>query len=263
MSPPSRTPHAALVMAHPGHELRIHGWLERTRPLTFVLTDGSGHTSSSRLASTTRVLTAAGAQPAGVLYGQLTDREVYQALRAFDADLFLDYARVLAHQFVTHGITVVVGDAREGYNPMHDVCRMMTDAAVALAGRVLHRPISSYQFATVGDPVARPAGATGEPLTLRLDSPELTRKLVASHGYTELAEDVHRALAVTGDAAFGVECLWPIRASVVEPLTDVPEYEAWGEARVSAGHYGQVIRYLEHVRPLEDRLRRLVNEAEP
>ena len=83
MSPPSRTPHAALVMAHPGHELRIHGWLERTRPLPFVLTDGSGHTSSSRLASTTRVLTAAGAQPAGVLYGQLTDREVYQALRAF------------------------------------------------------------------------------------------------------------------------------------------------------------------------------------
>ena len=110
---------------------------------------------------------------------------------------------MLAHQFVTHGITVVVGDVREGYNPMHDVCRMMTDAAVALAGRVLHRPISSYQFATVGDPVARPAGAT------------------------------------------------------------VPEYEAWGEARVSAGHYGQVIRYLEHVRPLEDRLRRLVNEAEP
>ena len=40
---------AALVIAHPGHELRIHHWLERARPVTFVLTDGSGHTDHSRI----------------------------------------------------------------------------------------------------------------------------------------------------------------------------------------------------------------------
>src|SRR4030095_641561 len=28
---------AALVSAHPGHELRVHGWLEIARPLVFVL----------------------------------------------------------------------------------------------------------------------------------------------------------------------------------------------------------------------------------
>src|SRR5207302_1404403 len=31
---------SALLVAHPGHELRVHGWLERERPLVFVLTDG-------------------------------------------------------------------------------------------------------------------------------------------------------------------------------------------------------------------------------
>ena len=34
---------AALVVAHPGHELRVHGWLEVARPVVCVSTDGSGH----------------------------------------------------------------------------------------------------------------------------------------------------------------------------------------------------------------------------
>src|SRR5260221_8686768 len=52
----------ALIIAHPGHELRVHRWLEKTRPLVLVLTDGSGRTAQSRLASTTRILKqAAGA----------------------------------------------------------------------------------------------------------------------------------------------------------------------------------------------------------
>ena len=34
---------AVLVVAHPGHELRVHGWLELARPTVCILTDGSGH----------------------------------------------------------------------------------------------------------------------------------------------------------------------------------------------------------------------------
>src|SRR5438034_752023 len=30
---------AALFIAHPGHELLVHGWLELVRPFVFVLTD--------------------------------------------------------------------------------------------------------------------------------------------------------------------------------------------------------------------------------
>jgi hypothetical protein len=51
----------ALIIAHPGHELRVHHWIEKTRPLVLVLTDGSGRTTQSRLASTTRILEQAGA----------------------------------------------------------------------------------------------------------------------------------------------------------------------------------------------------------
>src|SRR5438552_300306 len=80
MSPTLPGCRAALVIAHPGHELRVHAWVELARPLAFVLTDGSGHTGQSRLASTSRLLERTGAAPGGI-YGRLTDRALYAAIR--------------------------------------------------------------------------------------------------------------------------------------------------------------------------------------
>ena len=60
-----RRPRSALIVAHPGHELRVHAWLEQARPTSFVLTQGDGAAGVSRLPSTTAVLTRAGA-PVGV-----------------------------------------------------------------------------------------------------------------------------------------------------------------------------------------------------
>jgi len=62
---------AILVIAHPGHELRVHGWLEAMAPAVWILTDGSGHTGRSRVDSTTRVLESTGAAP-GPVYGSMS-----------------------------------------------------------------------------------------------------------------------------------------------------------------------------------------------
>ena len=75
------------MIAHPGHELRVHHWLEIAAPQVFVLTDGSGHGGVSRLASTTRLLERAGATP-GPIYGRFSDRDLYHALLARDWPLF-------------------------------------------------------------------------------------------------------------------------------------------------------------------------------
>ena len=85
----------ALVIGHPGHELRVHHWLERVRPVTFVLTDGSGHTDHSRLGSTTQVIERAGATR-GAIYGALTDRALYSAILHEDHALFAQLAQDLA-----------------------------------------------------------------------------------------------------------------------------------------------------------------------
>jgi len=51
---------STLVIAHPGHELRVCHWLELAQPTVFILTDGSGRSGKSRLGSTTKVLEQAG-----------------------------------------------------------------------------------------------------------------------------------------------------------------------------------------------------------
>src|SRR5262245_50004468 len=99
---PSSHPRTALVVSHPGHELRVHGWLERTKPVVHVLTDGSGHTGSSRLDSTTRLLERVGAR-AGSIYGRYSDESLYALLRRGAFDEFFELAQDLAAALVRDG----------------------------------------------------------------------------------------------------------------------------------------------------------------
>src|SRR5512147_1849395 len=124
----------ALVVGHPGHELRVDRWLTLATPLTFVITDGSGATGSSRIASTEAIIRDAGAKRATV-FGALSDRAAYQAILSADSSIFCELADSIASDLVAHGITSVAGDGWEGYNPVHDVCRLVIDAAVAIASQ--------------------------------------------------------------------------------------------------------------------------------
>src|SRR2546428_12628279 len=132
MPPPVPGAPAALVIAHPGHELRVHGWLELTRPKVFILMDGSGSSGRSRLASTTRILSQVGAEP-GPIYGRLTDLMFYSAVLNHDPNVFINLAEELAEAFIQAEVQYVAGDATEGYNPAHDICRLLIDTAVEMA----------------------------------------------------------------------------------------------------------------------------------
>jgi hypothetical protein len=101
---------AVLVVAHPGHELSLTGWLAMMRPPVFVITDGSGQLGRSRLHSTTKVLLRTGAR-AGSIYGHLSDQEVYEAMLRQDVGVFLRMAHDLADWLVLDDIDYVVGDS--------------------------------------------------------------------------------------------------------------------------------------------------------
>src|SRR4051812_39680541 len=83
----SSTGRAALMIAHPGHELAVHGWLERARPQVFVLTDGSGRSGVPRLESTAKVLESARATR-GSVFGRMPEQAVYRALLGGDTGMF-------------------------------------------------------------------------------------------------------------------------------------------------------------------------------
>ncbi|HEX3556491.1 MAG TPA: hypothetical protein VIA62_24990 [Thermoanaerobaculia bacterium] len=249
---------AALVVAHPGHELRVHRWLELTRPLVFVLTDGSGNHGVSRLDSTTALLGRAGATP-GSIYGRLSDRDLYRALLGGDLGLFSALAEELARGL--EDVDVVAGDAVEGYNPGHDVCRLLLNAAVLrLEGE--GRRIANFEFPLVGAPDDCPAADLGAALRLELDADALGRKLDAARAYPELAGEVDAALAAHGSDRFRVECLRPVRygLDVGSRFQHPPFYETYGEQRVAQGLYGEVIRFRGHLEPVAEELRRQVAE---
>src|SRR5688500_7986770 len=158
---------AALVVAHPSHELRLHGWLEQAKPCVCILTDGGGRSGEPRLSRTTEVISRAGAKQ-GPIYGQLTDLEVYGAILKGDAELFAGIVEELARMFLDEGIEYVVGDAAEGYSVTHDMCRVMIGAAVDMAERRYNHRVANYDFLVVGPPDECPDELRGAAVWLQL-----------------------------------------------------------------------------------------------
>ena len=238
----------ALVVAHPGHELRVFGWMERVRPTVFVLTDGSGSTAQSRLDATARLLAATGARR-GSMFGRFTDRALYSALIDGRTDVLLDATFELADALRACRIEVVAGDAAEGFNPGHDVCRFILDAAVRLAADGAS-PLRNLEFSLVDAPGAALAGAT-DVECVELDSAALARKLAAAGAYEELRAEVDQAIARFGADAFAREVLAPARTAAAVRVwdDDPPFYERHGLHRVTEGVYDRALTWADHVRP--------------
>ena len=255
---------AALAVAHPGHELRVHGWLERARPTVFVLTDGSGRSGQSRLGSTTHVLARAGAEP-GSIYGLLTDRALYAAILNGDVNLFFGLVDQLADALRRKRVEYVVGDAAEGRILAHDVWRLVINAAVGIVNRAQNNQVSNYDYLVV----SRPDDCSNAPpatlICIRLNDEAFARKLGAARGYPEVADEAEETLKEMEIEAFRVEWLRLVDGwdECQAPTHEPPEYERHGEQRVAAGHYERVIRYREHVLPLAEALRRYLGRSDP
>ena len=235
----------ALVVAHPGHELVVHHLMERSRPLYFCLTDGSGGNGLPRIDSTNALLQRVGVTR-GAIYGRFSDRELYRLLLDGDANVFEELARELAGSLIASGIETVAGDAMEGFNPGHDVCRALIDNAVAIVEAETGRALQNYEFAIDN----APSGDAS--INLELDDAAVDRKIAAAMAYREMRAEVEAALRRSGRSAYAVESLRPAstRAMLKRFELTPPGYEAVGEQRVAEGRYRDVIRYREHVLPV-------------
>lgn len=230
----------------------MHGWLEQARPEVWVLTDGSGHGEVSRVPSTQRVLAAARAQP-GPVFGRWSDREAYRILLEGDTAAVGAVVDELAEALRDPEVALVAGDAFEGFNPIHDLCRLVIDLAVVKADAARGRNLQSFEFPLEAAPgwQVRP-----EALRLQLDDAQLERKIAASQSYPELHAEVERALREHGRDAFRNEWLSPVEplATLARARGRVPAYERYGEEQVKKGIYARVLRHDEHFAPLADRL---------
>lgn len=240
---------AVLAVAHPGHELLVHGWLRRTVPRVLVLTDGSGRAGRPRIDRTTALLRRAGVAGGG-LYGRHADAAIYAWILDGRTDAFVALARELAKDLTAENVDLVVGDAAEGYNPIHDAFRLTLDAAIALARR--EREVESYDFALFEPPGPR----HGEARVIELTAAEREAKHREAAGYAELEREVEWSLERHGRAAFDREWLRPVHARPGEyAISEIPPvYERYGDHLARTGALERVIRLEEHMLPIAEAL---------
>jgi hypothetical protein len=240
----------ALVIGHPGHELRVFGWLSQHLPLVYVITDGSGQHGVSRLRSTANLIASVGSKPAEI-FGPVTDREIYRAMLDGDSAFFVAILDRLSCSLVEHRIDMIAGDATEGFNPTHDLCRALVSAAVLQVRYSTGRALPNYELNLTEWEQGCPATHDARCLHLRLSDDLLKSKLEAAESYVEIRDEVRRAVAACGPEYFRIECLRrSIGQEAQKPGAQKPSYETWGEKRVEHGQYDSVIRYREHILPI-------------
>ncbi len=256
MTIPAKT---ALMVGHPGHELRVFQWLEMHRPLVCCLTDGSGSLGLPRVDSARRLLGKSGASP-GAIFCRISDKQVYRFILDGNSEFFVGLVDELARIWIAAEIDVVAGDAAEGFNTAHDLCRFMIDAAVARVQFLCGRRLTNYQFLLEGRPDACPAHLRESAICLHLDEQALARKMAAASDYAELKPEVELAIQHFGTEAFALECLYPSDTGSMLALweREAPGYERFGRLRVKEGRYKEAICYREHILPIVDAIQRAV-----
>lgn len=232
---------SALIVGHPGHELRLFRWLESARPLVFVLTDGSG-SGRVRTGSSIELIQASGSS-AGPVMGAFTDVEIYEAMMQKDVTRVVAVTETIAESLVAKGIRSVVADAFELYNPTHDLCSVVATLAAARAQAVAGIAIARYDY-----PVTQ--AALGGGIVFDLEPADVERKMAAAYRFENLTSDVDALLAAVGHHEVAREMLRPVANVVALPApSGKPHYEVHGEARVASGRYRTVLRYEEHFVP--------------
>jgi len=242
---------AALIVAHPGHELCVYGWVAQLRPRVFILTDGSGRSQNARIEHTTAILDRVGASK-GSIYGRFSDAAIYSSLLNHDFNVFGGLAAEIADTIVNEELTCIVGDACEGYNPTHDACRLIVNAAVSMAEERCNRTITNLEAIVTRQPNGRVATRARQHSSVKLDRHTFEEKIAAARAYPGLEDDVDYFLQKYSEQAFRTEYLYPATEDPEQTWVDHkrPYYEEHGERRVSDGDYNEVIRYHQHMLPL-------------
>ena len=257
---PVESPQTALVVAHPGHELRLAAWIAKARPWLFIIAKGarSGR-SQARIEASRAMSQTLGARP-GDPFGADFDADIYERILCGDGGYFHRLTDQLREVFAGGRFRRVVTDGWQNYNPVHDLTHLMARVAAAEASSLIGRPIEVLDYPVVLGALAHadtgPESWRGELSTRNADA-----KLALAGRYPDIAEDVAALCQTVGRRAFDTETLHRPPALAALPPTSPPWYETYGESRVRAGIYDRVLRW-SHMAPIVAALTARVEAAE-
>jgi len=237
-----------LIVGHPGHELRISGWVKKYQPEIVMLTQGDGAAGQPRLQDSEELLKKMDVKIRTDWLEPIPDSEIYQALLGYQASPLPKWLQQLYNQLKNEEDVLIVADQAEGYNPTHEVCRILANklaASLETAGV----KVTNLEFPLMGHPCPSDRKSDVQ-MMLSLSETELKDKIETGLDYARkssprLVEEINEALNLFGEAVFATECLYSGQATIYEAgcLPDKkPHFETVGEERLANGVYKEVIR---------------------
>ena len=245
---------SALIIGHPGHELRAFKFLKDSKPDVYILTDGSGHNNESRLHQSIKLIESLGATYKNTIT-PFTDKELYTIILAGDLDKIKHVKEQLFNSVVENNYTKIIGDALEGFNPTHDICRYIINGIVTkLETRNPSKSFLNYDFVLDkgSNNLSKKENLQG--FSLELSQMELELKIQAALNYPELRVEVEMAIERFGLSSFSWESYGKITDlnQTINWKSQIPYYEEIGKKRVASGAYTTCIEYEKHIKPIAE-----------
>lgn len=184
-----------------------------------------------------------------------SDSRIYQRLLRDGASLAVELAEHLLPHLLNPMTSLVVADSAEGFNPTHDLVRIVVNAAVMEANRTRANPLRSLAFPLVGPPVPQDR-VEFSPAWVRLSEQGLKEKVEAARGYEQLAKEVENILRKYGEDPFALEYFHTIVTPGDCGYFEQPHYELVGKERFLSGLYEEVITFADHLLPVAEGLHR-------
>lgn len=245
---------SALIIGHPGHELRAFKFLKDSKPDVYILTDGSGQNNESRLYQSIKLIESLGATYKSI-FNPFTDKELYNIILSGDLDKIKQVKDQLFILIKEGNYDEIYGDALEGFNPTHDICRYMINGIVAELEKINpSKSILNYDFVLDKAPDMLSQKENTHNLSFELSDPELDMKIKAGLNYPELKTEIEMAIERFGISSFAWEFYGKITnlKQIVNWETASPYYEEVGKKRVASGAYKNCIEFEKHMRPIAE-----------
>lgn len=160
----------ALAIAHPGHELRLHGFLEQTKPFVFILTDNSEAKGQDLMWDSIKVIDRATKQgitnispeklkdpfmrkvlkislKEGEDKNHVKDSMIEYEVANRHIDFLNYYVDFMADNLIRYKIKCLACDASEDYHLTHEAVRMLCDLAILRVKQRTGDDITLYDYA--------------------------------------------------------------------------------------------------------------------
>ncbi len=238
------------VFAHPGHELRCFGFLQHFAAEVLYISDASASSGKSRLSQSESLLQHNGLNiPSNEL--AVSDAKIYSALINQDRVWLLDFYQKLCRNLCAARPDLIITDAAEGYNPVHDLCHFLTMAAARackFSGKIMATPLTRHPHDLDGFDIS-------DCMMLDLDPDQVETKTAAINAYTtvaggQLADEAKAMEEEFGPKVHGREVLCPVMSlsCYFDKYSDNrPYFEEYGEQRVQSNKYDQILRLRPHL----------------